>query len=110
MLIAGVFIKLPSWPIHGDISKITVKYSDGDYSEEFTLTESEEINNLKHACGTIWFSPLVLNSWEGHNPSWMIDILRPNGRTEHVYVDEDEFGSSGRPNKKILAYLKQNYS
>jgi hypothetical protein len=109
IFVVSIFIKLPSRPIRGDISKIIIKYSNRDVSKEFVLEESEQIKNLKNACGTIWYSPFGVNSWEG-SPRWMIQIYRPDGSVDKIYVDEDEFGTRGFPNKRILNYLKQKYS
>jgi hypothetical protein len=107
--IAGTFIRLPSWSIRGDISKITIRYSTQNSSKEFRLDTQEEIKNLNDACGTIWFTPFILNSYEG-KPSWTLEIIRTDGSKDTIYVDENEFGSQASPSQSILKYLIQNYS
>lgn len=105
----GIYISLPSWPIRGEIIKIHIKYTALDSENEFTLDTQEEIRDLKEACGIIWFTPFVYNS-AGAKPSWVIDIIRPDGSKDRLYVDENEFGLTGKPNSRILEYLKLKYS
>ena len=95
-----------AWPSQ-KYKTTTVQHGTERTFFERVLTEQQDIENFRRALSVTWDGFVPINSYETPGPRYTVDIMGPDGHTQHLFFSNYEWGSAGSTPKRIIEHINK---